>query len=31
MIDKKFQLKNDKEKANNNYKNENQSYIKIKL
>jgi hypothetical protein len=25
LIDKKFQLKNDKEKANNNYKNEDQS------
>jgi hypothetical protein len=25
LIDKKFQLKNDKEKANKNYKNKNQS------
>jgi len=25
LIDKKFQLKNDKEKTNNNYKNENQN------
>ena len=29
MIDKKFQLKNDKGKANNNYKNKDQNYIAI--
>jgi len=29
LIDKKFQLKNDKGKANNNYKNKDQNYIAI--
>jgi hypothetical protein len=29
LINKKFQLKNDKGKANNNYKNKDQNYIAI--